>query len=105
DGVPAFIVGSRRELRDVVDRRIGLDAAELAEVVDGMTAIPGAAADAQQEQASGPLAERRQLGCHALDRGRVDLGRDAPDFSEEFDYVLRHSRGPVAAVKFAPGIK
>ena len=38
--LPAFVVGARGEFRDVVGRRIGLDADDLAEVVDRVRALP-----------------------------------------------------------------
>src|SRR5690242_10038671 len=38
DRVPPLIIGASGELRDVVDRRVGLDATELAKIVDGVAA-------------------------------------------------------------------
>jgi len=38
-----------------------LDGAELAEVIDGMTAIASASADTQQKQPTMALAQRREL--------------------------------------------
>src|SRR5262249_2246147 len=38
-GVPAFVVGARGKLGHVVGRRVGLDAAQLAEVVGGVAAV------------------------------------------------------------------
>ena len=65
--LPALVVGARRQLRHVVGRRVGLEAGELAEVVDGVRAVAGAAADAEEEQ---PAAARAHVGedvGHPLD--------------------------------------
>src|SRR5438270_11848750 len=43
--VPALVVDPGGQLADVVGRRVGLDAADLAEVVDGMARVAGRAAD------------------------------------------------------------
>jgi len=50
DSFPSLVVGTSRQLRHVIHRAIGLDAAQLAEIVHGVTAIGGAAADAEQKQ-------------------------------------------------------
>jgi hypothetical protein len=50
--IPAFVVGPGSQLRDVINRRIRLDADEFPKVVHRMTAIPGAATHAEQEQAA-----------------------------------------------------
>src|SRR5262249_59722275 len=42
DRVPALVVGPRGQFGDVIDRAIGFDAAQLAEIVDRMAAISGA---------------------------------------------------------------
>jgi hypothetical protein len=65
--VPSFVVGARGKLRDVVDRAIGLDAAELAKVVDGVAAVGSAAADADQKQPSPAVAQPIKFGCEGLD--------------------------------------
>ena len=67
-GVPALVVGTGGELRNIVNRAIGLDPAELAKVVDGMTAVGRAAADADQEQASFAIPQPVEFGCQILDR-------------------------------------
>jgi hypothetical protein len=50
DRVPALVIGARGELRDVVYRAVGFYSAQLAKIIDGMTAIARAAADADQKQ-------------------------------------------------------
>jgi len=60
--IPAFVIGTGGEFRDVIDRAVGLDSAKLAEIVDGVTAIGRAAADADQEQAPLALAQPVELG-------------------------------------------
>ena len=66
-GVPSLVVGARGKLRDVVDRAIGLDSAELAKVIDGVAAVRRAAADAEQKQPSPAVAQPVKLGCEGLD--------------------------------------
>ena len=48
--LPSLVVGARGELGDVVGRSVALDQAELAKVVDRVGGVPGAAADAKDEQ-------------------------------------------------------
>jgi hypothetical protein len=81
-GVPTLVVGARGEFRDVVGGRIGFDAAELAEIVDRVAAVAGAAADAEQEQPPAALAQGGQLFREALDLGLIDRLRDFDDFLE-----------------------
>ena len=49
DGLPSFVIGAGGQLRDVVGRRIGFEAADLAEIIDGVRGIGRAAADAQKK--------------------------------------------------------
>ena len=49
DGCPAFVVGARGQLGDVIGRRVGLDAGQLPKIIDGVRAVGGAAADAQEK--------------------------------------------------------
>ena len=65
DGVPALVVGTGGEFRNIVDRAIGLDPAELAKVVDGVAAVGRAAADADQEQASFAISQPVEFGCQS----------------------------------------
>src|SRR5207248_11355976 len=77
--VPPLVIRARGQLGNVVDSRIGLDVAELAEVVDRVAAIAGAAADAEQEKAPAPLAQRCELIRQAVYRIGIDLRRNASD--------------------------
>src|SRR3546814_9329746 len=61
-----------RQLRHVVGRRIGLDGAQFAEVVDRMGAVAGAAADAEQEQPAAPCAQTGKLLRQGFDDLRID---------------------------------
>ena len=50
DSLPAFIVGPGRQFGDIINRGVGFDPAELAEIVDSMAAVRRAAADADQKE-------------------------------------------------------
>src|SRR5579859_5907578 len=47
--IPAFIIGPRRQLGNVVYRGVGLDAAKFSEIVDRVTAIGGASTHSQKK--------------------------------------------------------
>ena len=49
-GVPALVVHARGQLAHVVGRRVGLEAADLPEVVDRVAGVTGRAADAEDEE-------------------------------------------------------
>ena len=53
-GVPALVVDAGGQLGDVVGGRVGLEAADLAEVVDRVAGVAGRAADAEDEQPPAP---------------------------------------------------
>ena len=55
-GLPAFVVGARGQLGNIVGGRVGFEAAQLAKVVDRVAGVPGRAADAQDEQTSAAFA-------------------------------------------------
>ena len=82
DRFPAFVVGSCRQLGDVVRRRIGLDAGELAEIIHRMRAVSRAAADAQKEQPPSPLTQRRERVRHPVDHAHIKRIDDAFGFVE-----------------------
>ena len=63
--LPALVVGPGGQLRDVVGRRVALEVAELAKVVDGVRGVPGAAADAEDEQAARRRRARRRAHARA----------------------------------------
>ena len=50
--VPSLVIDPRGELRHVVGRRVGLEAADLPEVVDGVARVARRAPDAEQKQAA-----------------------------------------------------
>ena len=68
DRVPALVVGAGGELGHVVGGRVGLEPAQLAEVVDRVAGVPGRSADAEHEQPPAALADRGETGGDRLDR-------------------------------------
>ena len=72
DGVPALVVDARGQLGDVVGRRVGLEAAELAEVVDGVAGVPGRAAHAEDEEPAAVVAHRAQAVGDRVDGACVE---------------------------------
>ena len=87
---PSSLV-ARGQLGDVVGRRIGLDAAQLAEVVDRVAAVAGAAADAEKEQASAAVAHLGEALGEAFDLLDINLGADLAGFVEKFPGVSARS--------------
>src|SRR2546425_10763381 len=82
-GLPSFVVGPGGQLGDIVGRCIGFDPAQLAKVIDGVTAMSGAAADTEQEQAPSPLAQFGERHRKLLDRLMIDKTRDLARLIEE----------------------
>ncbi len=80
---PSFVVHPRRQLRNVVGRRIRLNSCQFAEIVDRMRGIACTAADAQDEQAAGALANLGQKGSHPFDRCRIQSARNLFHFSKK----------------------
>src|SRR5262249_54069958 len=70
---PPVVVGAGGELGDVVGRGVGLEAGDLAEVVDRVAAVRRTAADAEEEQPAAALADAIQDVHDALDRVGVEL--------------------------------
>src|SRR5439155_440270 len=68
--------GPRGQFRHVVDRRVGLDAAELPEIVDGMAAVGCAPSDPEQEEPASPGSEGKQPVHQSLDDIAVQLVQD-----------------------------
>lgn len=81
-GVPAVVVDASRELGDVVGRRVGLDAGDLAEVVDGVAGVACAPADAEEEDASTAVARFHQMLHERVDGLQIEPGGEARDFAE-----------------------
>ena len=55
---PAFIIGPRGEFGNIVGRRIRLHADDLAEIVNRVAAIAGAASDPKKKQPSAVVSQR-----------------------------------------------
>ena len=68
DRIPPLVVGARRQLRDIVDGAVGLDPAQLAKVIDGVTAIGRAAPNPEQKQAALALSQPIEFRRQSLDR-------------------------------------
>jgi hypothetical protein len=68
-------------------------AGDLAEIVDGVGGVHGAAADAHYEQAASTLAQRAEERCHSIQDVRVERGDDAHRFVEVLARV-RFGQGP-----------
>src|SRR5579871_3175307 len=77
---PAIVVGPGRQLRHVVGWSIGLDAGDLAEIVDRMRGIGGTAADPEEEKPAPVLTNGPQFGDAFFAVGRIYLGDDLGGF-------------------------
>src|SRR5438093_45968 len=75
DGFPAFVVGARGHLGDVIARRISLDAGQFAEVVDRMAAIARTAANAEQKKSAITIAQSRKFADQSLELIRLEAQR------------------------------
>ena len=93
DGVPTLVIGARGQLGHVVDRAVGLDPAQLSEIIDGMAAIAGAAADADQEQAALAFPQPVELGRQRLDRREWNVVANLCGRGEEA-FNMGHARRP-----------
>ncbi len=82
--VPPLVVHARRQLADVVGRRVGLEPAQLSEVVDRVARVAGAAADAEDEEAAPASAHGGEPVGHGLDAGGVELGDEREALVEVF---------------------
>ena len=80
-GVPTLIVDAGGQLRDIVGRRIGLDIADLAKVVDRVGRMPGRSAHPDDEQPASPFPQGREPARHVLN----PLGVDGIDHGDRFD--------------------
>ena len=58
-GLPAFVIGTRRKLADVVAGGISLDSGNFTEIVDGVTGVTGTASYSDQEKPA--LRSRRSM--------------------------------------------
>src|SRR5260370_42082443 len=89
-GLPALILGARREFRYVVGRSVCLKTADLAEVVDGVSGVSGRSADPQDEKTAAVFPDAGQGCSHALDFGDVQLLQDGAGFGDK----LRRETAP-----------
>src|SRR5262249_36856470 len=85
-----MVMRARCKLRYVVDGRIGFDAAQFSEVVDGVTAVACTASDAEQKQSAATGAQGSECACKLLDGLDVDGRADFLDFVQEFVGVCCH---------------
>ena len=74
--VPALVVDARGQLGDVVGRRVRLEAAQLAEVVDGVAAWPAEPPTPRMNSRPPPSRTAAKPGRDGLDRVAVELGDD-----------------------------
>src|SRR6185312_4628712 len=88
--VPAFVIGTRRQLRHVINWSIGLDSNDLSKIVHGMRAVRGAAANAEKEQSSSLHAELNQGSDQGFNRSGVELANDGYRFFQMF-FGVTHS--------------
>jgi hypothetical protein len=98
--LPALVVRARGQLGDVVGRRVGLEVADLAEVVDGVRGVPRAAADPEDEESPAAVADRGQPDAIASMSSCRELPRDVRDLGQEPLGVAhgRYSNGSSAAI-------
>lgn len=91
DRIPAFVIGSSRQFGYVVYGTIGLNSTEFPEVIDCVTAIPSASADAKQEKTPASFTKRGKFICHLLDRIHVESPRNFYDIGKELRTVRQNS--------------
>ena len=80
--LPPLVVRPGRELRDVVGRRVRLEVAELAEVVDRMRRVCRPAADAEHEEPPLPAPHVGERVRELVDGRRVDRAHDLADLAQ-----------------------
>lgn len=97
DRGPSFVVRSRRQLADVVGRRVRFDTGDLTKVVDGVRRIAGAAADAENEKASAAGARLREDFDRAFDSGAIEPGDHRRRLGKK---TLAECRSPVHVIGF-----
>ena len=80
--LPPLVVRPRRQLRDVVGRRVRLELAQLPEVVDGMGRVRRATPDPEDEEPAVPCPHLRERLRQRVHRGRVDGLHDLADLTQ-----------------------
>ena len=97
--VPPFVVRASRQLGHVIGRRVRFEPRELAEIIDRVRRVAGTPAQAHEEQAAAPRANRDQCRRHPFDGVDVDGGRDPRGFFEVSAHELNaHRPGASAAM-------
>src|SRR6185295_19790425 len=66
--VPPFVVHAGGQLGDVVGRGVGLEPADLPEVVDGMAGMPGRSSNAKDEKPPTTIPSCPKPSRHPVDR-------------------------------------
>ena len=82
DRAPAFVVRPRGQFRNIIGRRVTLEACDLAEIVDGVRSVGGTAADAKDKEPSVAFAHRRQQLHGFLAKGRIQSGNNLGGLSQ-----------------------
>ena len=82
DGAPALVVCARGEFGDVVRRRVGLEAADFAEVIHRVRRVARAAADAEDEEPPAAFARGREELHGLFDDVHVQLPEDADGLAD-----------------------
>jgi len=86
--LPAIVVNARRQLRDIIGRRVGFNAADFAKVVDRMRSVPGTAADSQNKQSPASVTQCRQPFNHARNCVEIDAAEDFCGFGNILTNVI-----------------
>jgi len=86
-GLPSLVVGSSRQLGNIVGYGVSFDAAQFAEIICGMAAIPSASPNSDQEEASFPSSQSRQFFHEHFDGRNIEELGDLLHFIEELDCV------------------
>ena len=94
NGGPALVVGPGGQLGDIVGRRINLESANLAKIVDGMGRIGRATTDTEDKESSAAFANTGQHIHDALDGLRVELGNDFLGLFKVLARKAHRFRGP-----------
>src|SRR5208283_1273105 len=87
DGVPPFVVGSGRQLRNIVGYSVSLDATQFAEIICSMAAIACASPNSDQKEASFPSFQSRQFVHERFDGRNIEELGDLLHFIKELDGV------------------
>src|SRR5579871_2253065 len=92
DAGPAFVIGAGGQFGDVVGGRVGLKAADFAEIVDSVGSVGGAAPDAENEQTAAGGAALRQQGSDGFDFPAVDAADNFAGFRQKLFREIHRDR-------------